>query len=258
MRITHYVLLIFLLLPLGAQAADLSGPIAPAPYGVFSTISTETPGAGMSAVAFSVEKSAGPDYYRYSSQVSMGITNNMELGLNVPYIDNSVTGIEDINVSLKHRFFEEGKYGPSVAYLLTGTFASNTEELSTGGSMGAGIAVTKRIGPFKAHLNALASHPWDAHLENELRFSGAVDFSASHHFNIMAEFFTRKGYFSNEYDQREVRLGYRFFYKEGVYSTIGVGFGINNTQPEHRIQASLSMVFPSFNPTVERVEEAPK
>jgi hypothetical protein len=237
-----------------ALAADLSGNQPPAPYSVFSTYSADSPPKGRSVVALSVEKAGKPDYWRYSSQMALGITNSIEFGLNLPYVDNGVSGVEDIAVTLKHRFFDEGRYGPSVAYLLTGSFASRNDDLSTKGRGGGGIIFSKRIGPVKAHLNGFYTVPWDKDLEDEIRVSGGLDFSASHDFKILAEFYAVKSHFSKDkVDQREARVGYRFIHNRDVFYTIGIGIGLEDEAPEYRLMASLSLMFPRTSAPPQRI-----
>jgi len=226
-------------------AADLSGHQPASPYSVFSTYSADSPSKGRSVVALSIEKAGSPDYWRYSSQMAMAITNSIEFGLNIPYVDNGVSGLEDIAITLKHRFFDEGRYGPSVAYLLTGSFASRNDTLSTKGRGGGGLIFSKRLGPVKGHLNGFYTVPWDKDLEDEIRVSAGLDFAASHDFKILAELYAVKSHYSKEkVDQREARIGYRFIHNRDLFYTIGVGVGLEEEAPEYRIMASLSILFP--------------
>jgi hypothetical protein len=233
---------------------DLMGPQEPAPYGVFSTISADSPAKGQAAIALSIEKSLEPDFFRFSSQISLGITDNIALSANIPYVDNSHSGLEDIAVTLKHRFFEKKEYELSVAYLLTGSVASSTEELSADGRVGAGIVSTKRVGPVEGHINFIYSYPGDDDLEDEIRFSVGVEFAAAHSFDLLAEVFGRKSHFSDEIDELEARFGYRVRYSEGVYTTLGAGFGFDNRAPDFRVMASLSVRFPNRE-VIEKVYE---
>ena len=135
-------LLSFLPLPASALAMDMSGYQPAAPFGVFSTASADTPEPMQSAVAFSIEKVGGPDFFRYSTQLALGLTKTIELGINMPYIDDSLEeGMEDITFSIKHRVFEEGRYAPSAAYILMGSKSSNNEVYSTKGGAGGGLVV---------------------------------------------------------------------------------------------------------------------
>lgn len=238
-----------------ASARDLSGHQSPAPYSVFSTISAESPKQGRSAVAFGFEES-GDDFSRFSSQFAIGITNTVEAGLNVPYVDNSTSGLEDISLSLKHRFFRESKYGPSVAYLLTTSIGSSNEELSTDGRVGGGLIASKRVGPVMGHLNLFYSVPYDPALDDEVRASAAIVFSAAHNFKILGEVYTRKSHYSeHKMDQQEARIGYMFNYGDDLYTVIGVGFGLNDKKPDYRVMASLSFLFTGGKKSIEKVYE---
>ena len=239
-----------------AHAIELAGYMPSAPYGVFSTLSAESPREGHSAVSFLAEKAGSPEFYRYSSQLAFGVSDSVEVGVNIPYLDDTqATGMEDILFGLKHRFFDEGTYGPSVAYLLTAGMASSHDTYSVNGSLGGGLIASKRVGPFRAHVNILYAHPWDKDLYDEVRGSAGVEFSAAHNFKIMAELLERKSFYSRSLDQSELRLGYRFFYADSVIATIGAGVGVNDRAPEHRVFAALTFMFPQREGDIERVIE---
>lgn len=229
------------------MAAELSGYQPPAPFGVLSTASAESPEASHSAVAFSAEKVGGPEFYRYSSQLAMGITDNMELGINIPYLDDTVEpGMEDITFSFKHRFFDEGKYGPSAAYMLLAAKASNNKQYSTDGGYGMGLLASKRLGPFQVLANVIYTVPGDETLEDDIRGSMGFVFAADHNFSILAEILARKSYYSKEIDHSEARLGYRFLYGNRIYSTLAVGLGLDDKGPDYRIMLSISLLFPKM------------
>lgn len=248
--------LLFISLALANYAfgLDLMGPQEPAPYSVFSTLSAESPARGQAAASLSAEKSEEPNFYRFSTQILLGVTDNMSVGVNIPYVDNSHAGLEDIAVSFKHRFFDEGKYGPSVAYLVTASIQSSTEELSTDGRIGGGFIASKRVGPVTGHANVFYSLPADDALDDEIRVSTGVEFSAAHNFDILGEIFLRKSHFSEDIDELEARFGYRIQYAEGIYTTLGAGLGLDNRAPDFRIMASISLTFPRAKP-IERVYE---
>lgn len=254
------LLFIISLLPIlafagNAMALDMSGYQPPAPFGVFSTASAETPEPMQSAVSFTFEKVGEPDFKRYSTQLAMGITRSIEFGVNIPYVDDSVEqGIEDITFSIKHRFFEEGNYGPSAAYILTGAKSSNNEQYSTDGGYGGGLIASKRIGPLQVHANVLYTDPNQEGLLNDIRGSLGFVFAADHNFNLLAELFARKSYYSRSLDQAEARIGYRFLYANRVYSTLGVALGIDDKGPDYRILLSISLLFPKKKISVEALD----
>lgn len=254
--ITFLLFVLSLVVPAAyASAEDLAGLTPAAPYGIFSTLIANSPAQGHSAVSFGIEKSVRPDYYRFSSSLAMGITDNMEAGLTIPYIDNGTEGLEDVTVSFKHRFLEETPLAPSMAYLVTAALDTGVEGGGTGGSAGGGVVITKRAGPFRGHMNLLYSVPFDRDYDDEARFSAGIDFSAANNFKILGEFLMRKSFSSDRLDQQEVRFGYRFIYDEGIFSTLGVGMNVGNAIPTYRFMASISVLFPRVEHIIEKVYE---
>lgn len=251
----YVIMLIILLTSLPAYALDVSGYQPVAPFGVFSTASAETPEPSQSAVAFSFEKVGDPDFYRYSTQLALGLTKTTEFGMNIPYIKDDIEeGLEDITFSFKHRFFEEGKYGPSAAYLLTVAKSSNNQQYSTKGGYGGGVIVSKRLGPFKVHANAIYMQPGDDNLQEDIRGSIGLVFLADHNFSILAEIMTRSTVASKNVDQSEGRIGYRFMYGNRIYSTLAVGLGLDDKGPDYRILLSVSLLFPKQKMSYENLD----
>lgn len=229
-----------------AYAFDLKGSQPVAPYGVFSTFSAEGLPKGASAISFGVEKSRQPDFYRFTAQLGHGITDAVEIGATVPYVlewQDSVDGVEDITVYLKHRFFDEGRYGPSVAYVITAGIPSGRDDFSTEGGVGAGIVVSKKVGPVYGHANLFYSRPGTDSLKDDITFSAGIDFSASHSFRILGELYGKKSY-SGKLDRLEARFGYRIITTENLFTTIGAGFDLKNRSPEYRLLFSLTYHLP--------------
>jgi hypothetical protein len=237
------------------RGEDLGGVQPPAPYGVFSTLSAESPGAGQAALAVALEKSGEPDFSRYTSLLAIGITESIEVGLTLPYVDNSSDGLEDVSFSLKHRFREEDGYVPALAYLIAAALDSGSEEYGTEGYAGAGVVASKRLGPVNGHLNLIYTVPGDSDLDGAARFSAGIDFSAAHNLMMLGEFYAAESYYSDRTDRLEARFGYRFLSGEGVFTTLGVGFGLNDRTPEYRLMASIALFFPRIERPVEKVYE---
>jgi hypothetical protein len=234
---------------------DILGIQPAPPYGIFSTLSADSPGERQVALAFSFEKTGEPDIFRYSSSIEIGIRNTISAGLTLPYFDNENDGLEDIAFSIKHRFYGGNRHGLSLAYLITAAIDSGSGEHSAGGHVGAGLIASKRVGPFNGHVNFIYSVPGESDFEEEIRFSAGVDFSAAHDFNVLGEIYGRKSFFSDDTDQLEVRIGYRLLAGEGFYTTLGVGFGLDDREPEYRVMASLSLLLPRIEGPIERVLE---
>ncbi len=236
---------------------DVKGIQPLSPYGVFSTFSAESLPKGKSGVAVGFEKSAHPDFYRFTHQFAHGITDTIEFELTVPYVlkwKDSTDGFEDIAFGLKHRFFEEKKYGPSIAYILSVSLNSGKEEFSTKGSIGGGLIVTKRVGPVTGHANLLYFKPGSSKFTEDITFAVGLDFSAAHNFKILTELYGKKSY-AGKVDRLEARFGYRILTTESLFTTIGAGFDLKNRTPEYRLLLSLSYLFPSEEKKIKKIIE---
>jgi hypothetical protein len=259
MAMKRYLLFSFLALFIftgSAHALDLEGVQPLAPYGVFSTFSAESLPKGKFDVAFQFEKCRHPDFYRYTAQLGYGITDSTEIGVTVPLHNepHNTASFEDIGFALKHRFVDEGKYGPSVAFILTATAPVGSDEFSTEGSIGAGIALTKKVGPVLGHLNVFYSKPFTDRFNDDITFAGGIDFSATHAFRILGELYGKKSY-SGSVDRLEARTGVRFLTTENLFTTFGVGWDLKNRTPEYRLIFSVSYLFPSGKKKIKDIEE---
>jgi hypothetical protein len=254
--------LFFLFLPSmlaagNAFSFDLKGLQPLAPYGVFSTFSADSLPKGKSGIALGIERSRQPDYYRITNQFGYGITDNIEVAVTIPYVlrwQDSADGFEDMAVGVKHRFFDEGRYGPSVAYLISLSLHSGRDEFSTKGSIGGGIIVTKRVGPVTGHVNLLYSRPGTGKFRDDITFAAGIDFSAAHNFKILAELYGKKSY-SGKVDRAEARFGYRFLTAENLYTTVGAGFDFKNRSPEYRLILSVAYLFPPEKKMIKKIYE---
>lgn len=242
--------------PLGLQ------PISP--YGIFSVMSAETLHQHKLALEVSTEKSKHPDFYRFGLKGAYGLTDAIELDFMAPFVyrysedANGIedsSGLEDFSVGFRHRFYDEGKYGPSLAYLLTAALGSGRDQFSTNGRIGAGLIASKRIGPFKGHLNALFQKPGTSRLKSEITFSGGIDFSASNNINMLGEIIVRKDHTTQRYNDIETRVGYRIKTLDFMYTTVGVGFDLKNKTPEYRLLLSVSLTSPVEKKEIRRIYE---
>jgi len=255
-RILSLFLFAYSLLSANAYGFDFKGLQPLSPYGVFSTFSAESLPGGISGLSIGFERSLKPDFYRITDQFGYGLTDSIEVDITLPYVIgyHSVDGFEDMSIGLKHRFLDEGKYGPSVAYLITASLNSGKSDFSTEGSAGAGIIVTKRVGPVTGHLNLLYSHPLSNSFSDNVTFAAGLDFSAAHNFKILAELYSQKSY-SGKVDRLEPRFGYRIVSAENLFTTIGAGFDLKNRKPEYRLLLSVSYLFPSERKKIKKVYE---
>jgi hypothetical protein len=258
MKRACFLVLMSLLLTGTSYGFDISGLQPVAPYGVFSTFSAESLPHGKVALEMGFERTKAPDFYRFTAKAAYGISDSAEFELTVPYVYNyedSLDGMEDISLGFKHRFYEEGKYGPSLAYLVTASINNGRDEFSTQGRFGAGLIVSKRVGPFEGHFNFLFKRPGTGALQNEITFLGGIEFSAAHNFKVLGEILARSSHFSNEYDQVEARFGYRFRTTDSIYTTFGLGVDLKRRSPEYRILISLSYTPPEKKKELKKIFE---
>ncbi|MBI3378277.1 MAG: hypothetical protein HY035_07755 [Nitrospirae bacterium] len=244
-----------------AYGFDIKGLQPVAPYGVFSTFSADSLKKGQYAVGAGVEKSVEPDFFRYLFQYAHGINDRIEFTATVPYVDrwNDVkSGFEDIALGVKHRFIDETKYAPSVAYMVNASIPSGKEVFSTDGRAGAGLIASKRVGPVSGHANIFYEKVGSSKLEDEVSFSAGFDFSAAHDVKLLAEIYGRKSHYSAALDDLEGRFGYRFMTTDYLYTTIGVGVDLKNRSPEYRFMLSITAVLPAEKKTIKKVYEEEK
>jgi hypothetical protein len=238
MRRTFLFIFLFLIVSEKLYAFDISGLQPLSPHGIFSTFSAESLQKNKSSVEISAERSREPDFYRFSVKAAYGLSDNMEFNLTVPYVyhySDKRNGLEDIAIGVKHRFYDEDKYGPSLAYLLNASIPSGADALTSDGRVGAGLLVSKRVGPFNGHLNFFYEKPGSSRLKDELSLLAGVEFSAAHNFKILSELIVKKSHYTHKYKQIEARFGYRIKTSEYIYTTLGAGVDIKNRTPEYRI-----------------------
>jgi len=240
------------------RAFDVSGLQPLAPDGVFSTFSTESLPKSKVSAQVSLERSREPDFYRLTVNGAYGLSDNLEFMLSVPYafhFQDDIEGFEDIAVGFKHRFYDEGKYGPSLAYILTASLPVGSDDLTTDGRVGIGLILSKRIGPFRGSFNLFYARPGNGDLRDELSFNSGIEFAATHNSEILAEFIARKGHYSSEYNQLEARLGLRLKTTESLYTTIGAGTDMKNRSPEYRFFLMITYTNATGTKRVKRVVE---
>ncbi|MBM4129112.1 MAG: hypothetical protein FJ243_03205 [Nitrospira sp.] len=234
---------LFIFFPRALYSFDIAGLQPNAPYNVLSTFSAESLPKGQASFSLGFELSKEPDFRRFLFNAAYGITDTMEFDMTVPYVldwADRVDGLEDIAIGFRHRFFEERKYGPSVAYILNASLATGRNEFTTEGRYGGGLIVSKRVGPVNGHVNLFYEKPGDSKLHDEVSFLLGLDFSAAYNFKVLAELLCRKSHFSKDFDTIEGRLGYRILAGDFVYTTLGLGFEMRNRSPEMRFMLSLT------------------
>ncbi|MFC1769870.1 hypothetical protein ACFLZI_02285 [Nitrospirota bacterium] len=240
-------LLLFLCFAVGSPALALDSTVyvSPAPLGLFSTSSTDTPGFNEYYIGFGMERAENPDYYRYTLSVAYGVSEKLELGLNLPYIKDELNSPEDMRLALKYRVFGKGRNAFSGGYMFTISPSWESDDYSAGGSYGSAILATKRLGPFKGLANLHFRKYWDQDFDDELRFMAGFIFSASRELDVLAEYYSIKRQSDDTPFLSEARFGYRFSSDHDLYASVGVGVGLNEPSPSYRLLGSLSYILPN-------------
>ncbi len=255
----YVILVCFILLPLheAAYALELKGLQPVDPYGVFSTFGAESFAKGKVAFSTGAEVSLDPDLYRFIMKTAYGISDIVELDMTLPYLFGSDVrdGFEDAAIGVKHRFFEEGKYGPSMAYIVNVSLPTGSERLTTDGRYGAGLIVSKRVGPVNGHMNFFYEKTGTKKLKNEVTFLAGLDFSAAHNFKLLSELVVRKGHDSSDIDLIEGRIGYRIKTTDSIYTSFGAGFDFKRRSPATRLMFSVTFVSPQEKKKINKLYE---
>jgi hypothetical protein len=236
---------------------EISGLQPLAPNGIFSTFSTSSLPKRHFAVSTDVELSFEPNFARFFLKGAYGITDTVQLSMNIPYIHGSdyPDGFEDIALGVQHRFFDEGKYGPSLAYILTASFDSGVDAFTTGGRVGVGLLLSKKVGPVKGHANIFFVMPGKGDLDNEVAFFAGLDFAATHNIKLLAELYSKTSFKTGKVESVEGRFGYRIKTADALYTTLGVGFDFKNRNPEARLMFSVTYVPPLKKKAIQKIYE---
>ncbi len=252
-----FTFILFFFFSESVLAKELKGLQPLDPYGVFSTFSTESLKKGKSAVSLGVEASIEPDLYRMIFKGAYGLSDIIELDLSLPYVFGSdiVDGFEDFSIGIKHRFFEENKYGPSLAYMLNFSLPSGSDQLTTSGRFGVGLIISKRVGPVNGHMNFIYENTGTKKLDYEWSFLTGFDFAAAHNFKILSELLVRKSHDSEKVDLVEARIGYRVKTSESIYTSFGAGFDIKNRTPEALLMFNMTFILPPEKKKIKKIYE---
>jgi hypothetical protein len=250
-------ILLFLSITERLYAFDISGLQPLAPHGVFSTFSAESLQKSKSSIEIAAERSREPDFYRFSLKAAYGLSDNLEFNLTIPYVyhySGKKNGLEDIALGFKHRFYDEEKYGPSLAYLITASIPSGENGLTSDGRVGGGLIVSKRVGPFNGHANLFYEKPGSGPVKDEISLLAGIEFSAAHNFNILSEIIIKKSH-EHKNSQIEARFGYRIKTTEYIYTTFGAGLDIKARSPEYRVFLSVNFTTPNEKKKIQKFIE---
>lgn len=249
MKKLYLCLILSLFLCSQIYAFDRKGFSPTAPFSVLSTFSAESPKQNQIATGLDFELTQDPNIRRINLNFSYGLTNNVEVIMNLPYnlsYRDSLRskGAEDLNFGFKHRFIEETIFTPALAYLLYVSGDLGDDNFSTEGGFGGGFIVTKKLGPVKAHGNILYFRPEKKGLRETWNLNVGSELSVSYNSKLLFEIIGRKAVDRRKIDLLEWRLGYRIKVTDYSYTTLGVGFDIKKRTPDVRFMFGLSLLLP--------------
>lgn len=253
-----FIALLLLLVPFSAaEAFEVKGVQPLPPFGVFSTFSAESLKQGKVGLGFTYEHSFDPDFNRLIGQLAYGLHDRFEINATLPYVnewEQRFDGFEDLHLGFKHRILDEGRLSPAVAYMLTLSVPSGKEEFSTGG-VGGGLLVTKKVGPFKGHVNLLYSKSVKGEVDEQYALNAGAELAIAHNSKVLAEIVGKKNFFRSKIDLVEWRLGYRLAASESLFTTVGAGFDIKNRTPDFRLFLTISVILPVEKRRLQRIYE---
>ncbi len=240
------------------EAFDVKGLQPVPPYGVFSTFSAESLKQNHVGVSLEFEKSVGPDFYRTTLKGAFGLHDRFEVMFSLPYVfshKDGGEGLEDVSFGVKHRLLDESDYLPAFAYLLTVSAPSENDQISTNGRVGGGLLLTKKLGPFKGHMNLLYIVPGKDELHDEYDLNLGAEIAVTHNTKFLAELVGRKDFDKGKLNLLEWRLGYRVATSDNIFTTIGAGWDFKNRTPDFRLLFSVSVILPLQKPKIQKVYE---
>jgi hypothetical protein len=245
------------IVPETSYGFDLKGYQPVQPEGVFSTFSAETHAEGTAALGLDLEQSVDPSFNRFTSTFTYAFTDNIEFGLTAPYrfSTSNEYGFEDISLGFKHRVLDEDNYFLAASYLLSASIPSGKDSITTDGRMGGGLILSKKLGPFRTHLNLLYFRPDKETLQDEYDAAVGADLSVSHGIDILAELVFKKSHFTRELDLVEGRIGYRYKPTDYFYTTFGVGTDMYHGNPNFRIFITATFLYPGNKTKIKHIEE---
>ncbi|QWR78142.1 hypothetical protein [Candidatus Magnetomonas plexicatena] len=239
-----------------AHGFDFKGLQPVQPNGVFSTFSASISERGSAALGVELEQSVDPTFYRITSSLSYSLANTLEFDATVPFsMKTNEYGFEDASIGLKTLLFEEAGLRPAIAALGVISAPSGQKEITTNGRYGGGLILSKKVGPFRTHINALYYVPFKEDLRNEIDILLGSDYPIAHNLSMLTELYLKKSHLGNSFDYFEGRIGYRFKPLDFLYTTLGVGYEFMKNTPDVRVFLNFTVVYPHKEQIYNRIYE---
>ncbi len=222
----------------------------------FSTLSAYTLGKSKASITLWAEKVVEPDLTRISLSMEYGLGDRTDILLHLPFVTGygGEEGFQDIGVAIKYRLLAERLISPAVSVIVGFTYPGDNG-ISTRGSGGGGIAVSKKVGPLSGNLNLLYFEPAESGLEEEIEVNLGASLAVAHGFKAIGDLVFVKSHYSERIDRIEGRIGYRVSLSEALTGSVGVGYDFKNREPEWRFFLSFSLHYPEKKREIRRIYE---
>lgn len=211
----------------------------------------------------SVNLPHGDESYNLDIEVNYGIINNLDIGVEVPYVfwrpdsgDNADT-VGDMIIKSRLLFLK-GREGNPISLTIQPFFKVPTPEnddkvLKSGLSTGETdfgflfIATREMSQSLSAHMNLgytfINKPSWGNNYDNVFSFKVAVEYLADNEIGIVGEVSGETNKDPQEPDLFSILLGARYRMMEGVLIDAGFSAGISDASPDSTATVGLTMEF---------------
>jgi len=207
----------------------------------------------------------GDEAYSLDIELNYGIINNLDVGIEVPYVfwqpqnEESVQTVGDM--ILKSRLlFLKGREGNPISLTIQPFFKvptpkNDTQVLQSGPGLSTGetdfgfvFIATREISPLVAHMNLgytfINKPSFGRDYENVFSFKLALEYEGTKKgLELVGELSGETNKDPSGDDLLSVLLGARFVLKEGVSADVGYGIGVSNASPDSTATMGLTMDF---------------
>jgi len=205
----------------------------------------------------------GDESYNLDVEVNYGIINNLDVGVEVPYVfwrpdsGDDVDTVGDMIVKSRLLFLK-GREGNPISLTIQPFFKVPTPEsdedvlksgLSTGETdFGFVFIATREMSPLlSAHMNLgytfINKPDWGKDYENVFSFKVAIEYSADDEIEIVGEVNSETNKDPQDPDFFSILLGARYRMMEGVLLDAGFSAGISDASPDSTATVGLTLDF---------------
>lgn len=204
----------------------------------------------------------GDEAYNLDIELNYGVINNLDVGIEVPYVfwrpgdGEKIEAIGDM--ILKSRLlFLKGREGNPISLTVQPFFKVPTPEdklhpdsgkgLSTGETdFGFILIATRETAPVIAHLNlgyVFINRPSGRDYENVFTFKLALEYKEVKELEVVGELTGETNKDPGEDDLFSILIGARYRLKDGILVDVGYGIGLSDSSPDSVATMGLTLDF---------------